>query len=376
MKQYRVPFFERLSEMLGADGIRLKVAYSEPFCSDAAKRDTAELSSELAVNAPGHWLFGARILYQPLLREIGKADLTVVEHASRYVNNHILLFARLLRAKRFAFWGLGSNKQADRSFVAEWYKSATVRQANWYFAYTRKVAEEVAGYGVPCERITAVENAVDTRELQQQVLSISDGERDSVRVKLGIEAGDPVGVFCGMLDPVKGVPFLIDCAKLIRQSVLNFHLLLVGGGSEKEKVQQLIGDLPWVHMVGPKFGRDKALMFGISNVFLIPGRVGLAILDSFAAKLPLFTVRLPIHGPEIEYLQGGVNGFMLEPNARVYADTVIRVLRDPALLQSLKDGAGRSAQKYSIENMVENFRSGICSCLQHGGSRSKAQSAS
>ena len=37
----------------------------------------------------------------------------------------------------------------------------------------------------------------------------------------------------------------------------------------------------------------------ISDVFLLPGKVGLAILDAFA----VLTTRLDIHCPEIEYLE-------------------------------------------------------------------------
>ena len=61
----------------------------------------------------------------------------------------------------------------------------------------------------------------------------------------------------------------------------------------------MIGDLNWVHWVGPKFGREKTDLMAISDVFLLPGRVGLAILDAFA----VLTTRLDIHCPEIEYLE-------------------------------------------------------------------------
>ena len=102
---------------------------------------------------------------------------------------------------------------------------------------------------------------------------------------------------------------------------------------------------------------------------MLPGRVGLVILDSFAAGLPLITVQIPIHGPEVEYLQEGVNGFMVPRDVTTYADAVVRVLKDRGLLLRLRAGALKSADNYSIEAMVQNFRAGIVACLQPENAR-------
>ena len=60
--------------------------------------------------------------------------------------------------------------------------------------------------------------------------------------------------------------------------------------------------------MGQKFGRE-GLALRMADIFVIPARTGLAILDSFAAGLPLFTTDIAIHGPEAEtYLIDGYNG--------------------------------------------------------------------
>jgi glycosyltransferase involved in cell wall biosynthesis len=95
----------------------------------------------------------------------------------------------------------------------------------------------------------------------------------------------------------------------------------------------------------------------------MPGRVGLGILDSLAAGLPLVTTRISIHTPEVEYLEDGYNGLMTEPNPEAYAHAVIRLLSTPNELRRLKAGAQTSSEKYSIEAMVDNFHRGIQDCL-------------
>jgi glycosyltransferase involved in cell wall biosynthesis len=205
---------------------------------------------------------------------------------------------------------------------------------------------------------------VDTRELQKQVASITDSDLDLKRKELGIKTGDRIALFCGILHPVKSVPFLIDCAKIIKHQVPTFHLLLVGGGPDHNHVKRLIANMQWIHLLGPKFGRDKAIVFKLAEMCVLPGRVGLVILDCFATGLPLFTVQTPIHGPEVEYLEEGVNGFIVQKEADVYAATVAGALGNEVLLGKLRQGATASAAKYSIEAMVENFRAGIVACLE------------
>ena len=65
------------------------------------------------------------------------------------------------------------------------------------------------------------------------------------------------------------------------------------------------------------------------------------------------------HGPELAYLENGVNGLIVDGDARVYADAVTRLLSDDARLDALKRRARADAHRYSLGNMVEHFASGI-----------------
>ncbi|MGB2673195.1 MAG: glycosyltransferase family 4 protein [Candidatus Acidiferrum sp.] len=162
---------------------------------------------------------------------------------------------------------------------------------------------------------------------------------------------------------MKCIPFLIQAGETIRQTIPEFHLIVVGGGPDEEEIKKTAAHLPWVHFAGPKFGDRKTQLLAIADVFLLPGRAGLAVLDGFAAGLPLIATRLPIHGPEMEYLEDGLNGLLTPPETEAYARAVSRLLSNEKELQLLREGAANSASKYSIEAMVENFRQGIMQCL-------------
>lgn len=363
IKRYRRPFYERLHDALLKEGVQLKVVYSAPAPSEEQKHDNCELPLEYGVKVRGYWLGKERLLFQSAFREIAAADLVVVEQANKFILNHLLLPLSLLKIKEVAFWGLGENLQSDRSPFSEWYKERTLNWVEWWFAYTEGTSLYLQKHGVPSSKITAVQNSIDTRRIQTCVRNMSPNARAALRARLGISASAPVGIFVGMLHKVKSVPFLIQASEKIKQTIPEFQLIIVGGGPDEERIKRDAANLPWVHFVGPKFGDRKARLLAVADVFLLPGRVGLAILDGFAAGLPLIATRLPIHGPEMEYLEERRNGLITPPDPEFFACAVARLLSNPRELQQLRDGAVNSAQKYSIETMVENFKRGIVQCL-------------
>jgi glycosyltransferase involved in cell wall biosynthesis len=363
MKQYRAPFFAQLNEALRADGIRLTVAYSDPPPSEARKKDTCDLPPEYGLKVKGYWLWPDRLLYQPLLKTALTSDLVIVEQANRFILNHLLLPRARVGLLRVAFWGHGDNLQAGRIRFSEWYRRKMLNWVSWWFAYTKGTAKYLEAHGVPTSKITVVQNAVDTREIREHLKSLTAQDRATLRGKLSIPASAPVGIFCGMLDKVKALPFLVESSRIIKAQIPDFHLILVGGGPEQATVQRLIDDLPWVHWVGPRFGKEKAEFLAISDAFLLPGRVGLGVLDGFAAGLPMLTTRFEFHAPEIEYLEEGVNGLMSDHRPAAFAEAVSSVFSQRDYMVKLQEGAKAAAGKYSIENMARNFRAGIRSCL-------------
>lgn len=363
IKRYRVPFFTKLHAALLPGGIEIKVAYSDPPKTDKPKRDNVDLPPEIGIKVPGYWLFGNHLFYQALLQRAMAADLVIAEQANKNIHNYVLLLSRMVRHKRLAFWGLGKNNDLDHSPLSEWLRPHIARRVDWWFTYTKGTAGWLTANGVAPEKIIVIQNSTDTLGFAEQIASIPEERLKQARQQLGIAPGCRVGIYCGILAPDKGIAFLLEAARLVRERLPNFHLLVLGGGSESEKVQQAVLQVPWIHYMGPKFGEEKALLLKMSDCFLLPGRVGLAILDAFAAGVPLITTKVPFHGPEVEYLEDGINGRITENNVESYANSIVEILSDSNLSERLKRGASESAKRYSIEAMVETCRRGITHCL-------------
>jgi glycosyltransferase involved in cell wall biosynthesis len=362
MKQYRVPFFTRLRDVLRDDGVSLRVAYGEAPENDG-RNDQAELPPELGLKVNAYRLFSQRILYHPLLRAVAEADLVIAEQSNKYLLNYLLVILSVLGCKRVAFWGLGESKAEGRSEFSEWVRRRVANKVDWWFAYTPGTKAYLTSNGVSERRITVVFNAVDTGEFSQLLAAVDDREVAIAKQQLEIQDNDRVGLFVGALLPDKGLGLLVESAKLIKTSLPSFHLLVVGGGPEQEMVQAAAQGLPWIHFVGPKFGREKAIFFKMADALLLPGRVGLVVLDSFAAGLPLVTIDVPYHGPEVEYFANGKNGLLSKNDVAAYASEVVSLFSSASLQRNLRQAALDAGRSYSIDAMVGSFREGIHACL-------------
>jgi glycosyltransferase involved in cell wall biosynthesis len=366
MKRYRVPFFRELYQLLRRDGIELRVAYSPPNAIENCRNDTQDLTPDYGRKVRAFWIAN-RFLYQAVWREVHHADLVIVGNENKFLINPALLSLALARLKIVAFWGIGAEEENIRSSkLSSWIRDRTLNAVQWWFAYTEKGAAELRSLGVTCG-ITAVQNAVETSDLRQHIED-AEANRGELARTLGLGEG-PIGIFCGALIPSKHLSFLLSAARLIRDRVPDFELLIVGDGPLREWLLGSIAGDSWIHYRGPKFGKDKALALITADLFLLPGNVGLAILDSFAAGLPLVTTDVPIHGPEVSYLRPGINGLMTPHKVEDYATAVVELLQNRDVLAQLSDQARQSAAHYTIGGMAQRYRDGVVQCLERHRSK-------
>ena len=363
--QYRRDFFNGLRNALAKKNIELLLLYGQSGRRDALKNDTVDL--EWAIKVPSKiWEVGHTELYwQPILPYLKDVDLVIVEQASKLLVNYILLFQNALGIRKLAFWGHGKNFQAtSASPLGEWIKRQVSNHVYWWFAYNDLSARVVHEMGFPGERITSVQNAVDTRFLISAYQALIPEDVQRIRAELNLYSGN-VGIYAGGLYPEKRLPFLLEALHIIRQQVSDFEMIFIGGGVDAPLVERAAAQYPWIHYVGPKFDLEKVIYYSISKLFLMPGLVGLGILDTFAMETPLVTTRTPLHSPEISYLVEGINGIIVDDpdDPKTYAKRIIDLLNDSAEYDRLVINCGKSREKYTIENMVENFAIGIQQAL-------------
>ncbi|RTL36471.1 MAG: glycosyltransferase [Burkholderiales bacterium] len=359
LTHYRVPFFEVLRADLQSAGLELRLACGEAAPDEVSKRDRGELP--WAVQLPTRYFLGGRVCWQPFGSLARDAAVTVITAENKLVYNLVEQFGA--GSRRVMLWGHGGNLQGRRDSLRERFKARVALRADWWLAYTALSRDLVLQSGFPAERISVLENAVDTTELRTQIDAITPEARTAGRAALGIGPG-PVGIYVGSLYAEKRVDFLLAAARDIRAQLPSFELLVVGGGPQESLVADAAAREPWIKVLGVLRGPDKALALALADVYLHPGAIGLAVQDAFVAGVPLVTTRLATHGPEIAYLDSGRNGVMTDNDLDAYVRASVALLTNGRLHAAMRAECVVDGQRYTLQNMSQRFTEGVLGALR------------
>lgn len=366
LRHYHAQFYELLRQHLARDGVIFELVYTTPQGVEGGRGDTVELPWAQHVRQRRVHLGHYELTWLEAMDVVAGSDLVVVQQATKRVENYALLAKQAFSGPRVAFWGHGRNFQATSLLqsLAETVKRAVLGQAHWFFAYNDVSAEVLEASGFPHDRVTVVGNTIDTRSLAAARDRVGEDDKEDLRARIGIRSVN-VGVYCGSMYPEKRLPFLVDSALEIRSLVPDFELVCIGDGVDRDVVDRAAERHDWIHSVGPQFGDDLARHFALARVLLMPGLVGLAILDGFVLGVPLVTTSDALHSPEIAYLEDGVNGIMVHGDGSngSYAEAVASVLTDDELHSRLTAGCRSSARFYSVEHMAELYATGVLDAL-------------
>jgi glycosyltransferase involved in cell wall biosynthesis len=363
---YRIPFFLSLDRSLGDRDCKLEILAGQPWPHEGLIDARDELpfirkTRNRRILTKAYWLWGA-------LKAARRADIVIIEQASAALYIYPLIAMRLLGITpwKLAFWGHGAqfNQERPQPLRGAWKKFWATKVDHW-FAYTDLSAQTVRECRFPADKITVVQNCIDIQKLQEVHQSLSEKElANHFRELFGESRRDShrVGVFCARLTPLKWVPFLLGSLEIIHRQHPDFRMIIVGDGSDADRVQAFCESNPWCRWVGAVHGMKRVNYLAQADVFLNPGMTGLSILDAFSVGIPFMTTDCGIHSPEIAYLENGVNGIMSEPTESAFAAAVSGLIQSDSLAM-IKQNAFNDGKQYTIEGMTRNFVEGLMKAL-------------
>ncbi|MDX1812158.1 MAG: glycosyltransferase family 4 protein, partial [Gammaproteobacteria bacterium] len=372
---YRHSFFRKLHARLKAYDVNLTLYYGQENTGSVPK--TRPLEEPWAIQITNSYvkLGTSEITWQPCYKQLKGYDLVIVEQAGRLLLNYALLINRYLGLTKLAYFGHGKNYQASNAIMhaVNWLKKCLLHKADWWFAYTSKSKALLTASGYPENKITLVENSIDTEELERSLEQVTAMDQFRVREQLNLTGEAQVSVFCGGMYSEKRLEFIVEASIEIQKQLPNYHLILIGEGPDENIATEAAKKYPWIHYAGPKYGKERAAFFKVSDLIMMPGLVGLVIIDSFVAKTPLITTNVAYHSPEIAYLENGINGIMTENSIQAYSKAIIRYFSEEKYRSVLKDGCKKASQHLTISNMVENFSEGIIAYLSESKQQTYAE---
>lgn len=181
----------------------------------------------------------------------------------------------------------------------------------------------------------------------------------SLRASLNLK-GERVLISVSRLSREKNIDFMLTAARTLYQnSPFPFRFLIIGDGSDRDRLQRRIDDLGLssvVTLVGSVAPDDICAYYQLGDVFLFASKSetqGMVILEAMAAGLPVVAVRSS--GID-DVVKEGLNGFKTVEDQNKWLAKVTELLQDDQLRDKLSKNAREFARDFSVQNFARDVR--------------------
>jgi len=204
------------------------------------------------------------------------------------------------------------------------------------------------------QRISVLKNSINTRDYGFNRLPC---------IEKAYTQNDPLKIlFSGRMTTNKRCDILIKAIAILNNKGMNCIVNIVGKGESYDDCVALVSQLninDKVNFLGELYEDEVHGIFCESDLFVLPGKVGLSVVHALSYGLPVITTREPIHSPEIAIIEEGKNGSFfigLSPEnlATEIVEWFILVKTHPKEIKiSIMESVVQSG--YTPESMSENF---------------------
>lgn len=328
----------------------------------------------------GHWTvkrYGSPWVVSPflflsLIRE--KPDVILAEGGSNFLNNFaIFLYAKLWKSP-VIWWTLGKLVEKKYQGIAGLYRRIALwqeRLSSVFLGYSSVALQHFSDMGYEPESCFRAVNVVDTSRILENVAQDAN-EAIQLRKKLGL-AQKQVVLFVGALTASKSIDRLIRVFAKLQKELPNLHLLIVGEGADRQRLEVLAGqkiDASCYTFTG-KVIQNIGAYYELAEVFVLPGLGGLAISESLAHGVPVICGRGD--GCEVDLVINGVTGYRTSSQEDVEVEEFLEsklrlVLGDLEFNAELRRNAfAMIREKHNVDSYIENVVDAIR--FAHTGSR-------
>lgn len=266
--------------------------------------------------------------------------------------------ARLLSAKKVFFTDHTSRPAGYQPQPVPFWKQALVRLINW--PLTKIICVSQYGYRclttlelLPNERFELVYNAVDLSRV-----SVNGDRGRHFRQKYSIPQDRFVVVQVSWIIPEKGIPLLLEAARLVVAKNPNIQFVLVGEGAYREQYMKaaeqmgLAKNVTWTGLVEDPFGEGVyEAADAICQVSQWEEVFGWMIAEGMAYGKPIIATRV---GGIPELVVNDQTGFLVDrDDAEAVSRMVLRLAESAELRRRLGEGGFRKvAEKFDLSKNV------------------------
>src|SRR5262245_8230879 len=319
LQQVCIPHYrQRLFETLGSDGRFRFVILADPSAdvpflrlSDAPSGYEFEPAKQYAIKVP----FLTSFSWQPgviskMFRD--RPDVVIAQGSPYDLTAWVLTLAGRILGTPVLLWTHGLQRE---EFGPKWVvRKYLYRLSRGLLLYGDHAKRLLINKGFTADRLHVIYNSLDDREQEAVFRGITEDDREAFRRSLGIEANERLICFTGRLQPVKRLPSLLQALALVLQRGKHVHLVLVGEGTERPKLESLsaqLGLTRFVHFLGAIYDESRlGLVISASDLAVVPSGAGLSVMHALAYGTPvLLHDRIEEHFPEWEAVRENETGW-------------------------------------------------------------------
>ncbi|HFD32218.1 MAG TPA: glycosyltransferase family 1 protein [Gammaproteobacteria bacterium] len=202
-------------------------------------------------------------------------------------------------------------------------------------------------------KIVVIHNGVDYSRLEH------DSNKDNLRKKYNIPADNHVITIVARLHPMKDHITFLDAIKVIKNSLPNITVLVIGDGTERSKLEGYTKKLQLndtVNFLG-NVEDDINEIYGVSNLLMLTSQWG----ESFPnVILEAMFSRVPVVASDIsavnEIIDDGENGFLVNSkDVNAFSKAALSILEDKSLSEKLSSAGRHKSELFNIPVMVKKY---------------------
>jgi glycosyltransferase involved in cell wall biosynthesis len=300
-------------------------------------RELVEIFKEEEINIVHIILpMSASIMSIKAARELG---LKIVAHSHSQPENLFMNMPKVIQPILSSLW----NK----------YLAWTYNKAECLIYPTQMANDLLQKLSKEDQKSQIISNGIDINEFKPSPVSSDFYRKFNIpedRIKL---------LFVGRLFPEKSIDTLIKSMPLIVNKFPNTHLMIVGGGYLRPKLEKLAIDLnvdKFTTFLGLVSEEDKVLAFNACDIFILPSLAeleGMVVLEAMACGKPIIIGDAKMSASRFFVNE---NGFLFKSKDPIdLAEKISKLVKDKELREKMGGKSLVNSKEYDINKSVEKL---------------------
>jgi glycosyltransferase involved in cell wall biosynthesis len=203
------------------------------------------------------------------------------------------------------------------------------------------------------KKLLTIYNGVDLKKYD------SDHGIHALRTELSLPPDAVIACNIGSLFQIKGLPYLLEAAKLILPRHPNFRLLIAGEGNQFDDLKSMAARLGLeMAVIFLGFRNDVPAILRLSDFYIcssLSEGLSLSILEAMAAGKSVLATNV---GGNPELIKNGENGFLVPPSdPAALAEKITFLIENLGLRQSMGEiSRGFAQDRFSLTRMMADYQ--------------------